>query len=71
LKNWIYHLIGIFFIFLFFHDYAVAREVSQTYSPNEIKWHRAYFPPVTIPSGPDADSGFFDRVTMEENTPAA
>ena len=32
-------------------------------APSEtIDWYRAYFPPVTIPSGPDAGQGFFDRV---------
>lgn len=30
---------------------------------NAIKWYRANFPPVTITEGPDAGSGFFDRVT--------
>lgn len=27
----------------------------------EILWYRAYFPPVTVPSGPDENKGFFDR----------
>jgi uncharacterized protein (TIGR02285 family) len=31
--------------------------------PENIMWYRAYFPPVTIPSGPDAGLGFFDKVT--------
>ena len=27
-----------------------------------IQWYRAFFPPVTIPEGPDKDTGFFDRI---------
>lgn len=30
---------------------------------NEITWYHAKFPPVTIPSGPDAGEGFFDKIT--------
>ena len=32
-------------------------------SPDTITWLQAYFPPVTIPSGPDAGLGFYDKIT--------
>lgn len=30
---------------------------------NHITWYHAKFPPVTIPDGPDAGKGFFDKIT--------
>jgi uncharacterized protein (TIGR02285 family) len=31
---------------------------------NRITWYHANFPPVTIPYGPDAGTGFYDRITQ-------
>ncbi len=36
---------------------------DQETQNQEISWYRANFPPVTITEGPEAGSGFFDRVT--------
>lgn len=41
---------------------GVGQTTEQTNPPDEILWYRAYFPPVTIPSGADAERGFFDHV---------
>ena len=47
----------------FFHYTAVlAEEKTNAMPADRVDWYRAYFPPVTIPSGPDAGQGFFDRV---------
>lgn len=41
-----------------------AGSKSEKDPKHTIKWYRADFPPVTIPDGPDADLGFFDKVTQ-------
>jgi len=41
---------------------GVAKTAEQAITSEEILWYRAYFPPVTIPSGADAERGFFDNI---------
>lgn len=41
-----------------------SNPVSNSGDNHTITWYRAFFPPVTIPEGPDAGTGFFDRVTQ-------
>lgn len=33
-------------------------------SVKDLVWYHAQFPPVTIPSGPDAGTGFYDKITQ-------
>ncbi len=40
-----------------------AETKTTKQSPETITWLHAYFPPVTIPSGPDSGSGFYDKIT--------
>lgn len=51
-----------FWLVLSLHQQADAT-VSGEPNPPQIEWMVADFPPVTIPSGPDKGTGFFDRVT--------
>lgn len=37
-------------------------KVQQTKQKPDLLWYRAYFPPVTIPHGEDAGTGFYDRI---------
>ena len=50
---------------------GVAKTAEQAITSEEILWYRAYFPPVTIPSGADAERGFFDNIMnyIIENLP--
>jgi len=40
---------------------SFSGETERSASSHEINWYRAYFPPVTIPSGPDAGQGVFEK----------
>lgn len=41
---------------------GLVHSTEQSPPKKTIVWNRAYFPPVTIPSGPNAERGFFDNV---------
>jgi len=62
-RRWVRHivilLVGLLII-------LVAQDVSAKdktgHNGKKIIWYRAFFPPVTIPYGPDANTGFADRI---------
>ncbi len=41
---------------------GLSLATDAPYDVQEIVWYRAYFPPVTIPSGANTNRGFFDEV---------
>jgi len=59
-----YPLFFVLAFLLLYFSAALSRAEDSQQSSNEIKWHRAYFPPVTIPEGQHINEGFFDRVMM-------
>lgn len=61
--------ITLFSAFLFCANILISSQLYAEETPSSgkaaetITWLQAYFPPVTIPSGPDAGMGFYDRMT--------
>lgn len=56
-----------FFLFIFVLLVSSLAFAASTNSASQnhdtITWYHAHFPPVTIPSGPDAGTGFYDKIT--------
>jgi len=59
MKTAVFLLLPIVLLVLVFQQESSAEPTHQ--SKDEIVWYRADFPPVTIPCGPDEDTGFFDK----------
>jgi len=53
--------LGIVFFLSFINQQIAAASKNHPETRDEITWYRADFPPVTIPQGEHADSGFFDK----------
>ena len=71
LKTKIYYALFLLLLGFSFPGISFADSESQNKPANNIVWYRANFPPVTIPSGPEAGLGFFDKATeiIVENLP--